>query len=154
MPQSHSTRRSPKDGGGRYDQHGRLLSDAEFIQRVAPARRSLKDEGGEAVAANVIAHYECGFSKDDLPDRRLLGGKVGVTPEGCIVATTKTYFETPIPEELSPDEFQRLGNTLASLLDSIDAKQAEAATLARIKRENNVEHKKQSIRKATEGSKP
>jgi hypothetical protein len=39
----------------RYDQHGRLLSDAEFIQRVA-----------EAVAANVIAHYECGFTKDDL----------------------------------------------------------------------------------------
>jgi len=119
----------------RYDQHGQLLSDAEFIQRVA-----------EAVAANVIAHYECGFTKDDL--------KVGVTPEGCVVATTKTYFETPIPNRLSPEEFQRLGNTLASLLDSIDAKQIDAATLARIKRENNVEHKKQSIRKATEGSKP
>jgi hypothetical protein len=64
----------------RYDQHGQLLSDAEFIQRVAPARRS----GGEAVAANVIAHYECGFTKDDL--------KVGVTPEGCIVSIAKTYF--------------------------------------------------------------
>jgi len=33
MPQPHSTRRSPKDGGGRYDQHGRLLSDAQ--QKVA-----------------------------------------------------------------------------------------------------------------------
>jgi hypothetical protein len=136
MPQSH-----------RYDQHGQLLSDAEFIQRVAPARRS----GGEAVAANVIAHYECGFTKDDLLDRRLFGGKVGVTPEGCIVATTKTYFETPIPNRLSPEEFQRLGNTLASLLDSIDAKQVDAATLARIKRENNVEHKKQAIEKAKAG---
>jgi len=113
----------------RYDQHGQLLSDAEFIQRVA-----------EAVAANVIAHYECGFTKDDL--------KVGVTPEGCVVATTKTYFETPIPNRLSPEEFQRLGNTLASLLDSIDSKKVDAATLARIKRDNNVEHKKQAIEQA------
>jgi hypothetical protein len=116
----------------RYDQHGQLLSDAEFIQRVA-----------EAVAANVIAHYECGFTKDDL--------KVGVTPEGCIVSTAKTYFETPIPNRLSPEEFQRLGNTLASLLDSIDARQVDAATLARIKRENNVEDKKRAIDKAVSG---
>ena len=116
----------------RYDQHGQLFSDAEFIQRVA-----------EAVAANVIAHYECGFTKDDL--------KVGVTPEGCVVATAKTYFETPIPNKLSSEEFQRLGNTLASLLDSIDGKQIDAATLARIKRENNVEHKKQAVEKAKTG---
>ena len=113
----------------RYDQHGQLLSDAEFIQRVA-----------EAVAANVIAHYECGFSKDDL--------KVGVTPEGCIVSSGKTYFETPIPNRLSPDEFQRLGNTLASLLDAIDSNQVDTQTIDRIKRENNVEHKKQAIEKA------
>jgi hypothetical protein len=116
----------------RYDQHGQLLSDAEFIQRVA-----------EAVAANVIAHYECGFTKDDL--------KVGVTPEGCVVATAKTYFETPIPNRLSPEEFQRLGNTLAPLLDSIDTKQVDAATISRIKQENNVEHKKQTIEKAKNG---
>ena len=116
----------------RYDQQGRLLSDAEFVQRVA-----------EAVAANVIAHYECGFTKDDL--------KVGVTPEGCIVRTAKTYFETPIPNRLSPEEFQRLGNTLASLLDSIDAHQVNEQTIERIKRENNVEHKKQAIHKAVNG---
>jgi hypothetical protein len=116
----------------RYNQHGQLLSDAEFIQRVA-----------EAVAANVIAHYECGFTKDDL--------KVGVTPEGCVVATTKTYFETPIPDRLSPDEFQRLGNTLTSLLDSIDANQVDEQIIARIKRENNVEHKMQAIEKAKSG---
>ena len=116
----------------RYDQHGRLLSDAEFIQRVA-----------EAVAANVIAHYECGFAKDDL--------KVGVTPEGCIVSTAKTYFETPIAEKLSPEEFQRLSSTLASLLDSIDAHQVDDQTIARIKAENNVEHKKQAIEKAKGG---
>jgi hypothetical protein len=114
----------------RYDQHGRLLSDAEFIQRVA-----------EAVAANVIAHYECGFTKDDL--------KVGVTPEGCIVRTAKTYFETPIPDRLSPEEFERLGNTVATLLDSIDAKEVDAPTLDRVKRENNVEHKKLKILEAT-----
>jgi len=113
----------------RYDQHGQLLTDAEFIQRVA-----------EAVAANVIAHYECGFKKDDL--------KVGVTPEGCIVSTGKTYFETPIPNRLTPDEYQRLGSTLASLLDAIDAKQVDAETMEKIKRENNVEHKKQAIEKA------
>jgi hypothetical protein len=113
----------------RYDQHGRLLSDAEFVQRVA-----------EAIAANVIAHYECGFTKDDL--------KVGVTPEGCIVSTTKTYFETPIPNRLTPDEYKRLGNTLASLLDAIDAKQVDANTIERIKRENNVEKKKPAIDKA------
>jgi len=118
----------------RYDQHGQLLSDAEFIQRVA-----------EAVVANVIAHYECGFTKEDL--------KVGVTPEGCVVATAKTYFETPIPNRLSPEEFQRLGNTLASLLDSIDSNQIDAATLARIKQDNNVEHKKQVIEKAKEKAK-
>ena len=116
----------------RYDQHGRLLSDAEFIQRVA-----------EAVAANVIAHYECGFAKDDL--------KVGVTPEGCVVATAKTYFETPIPNRLSPEEFQRLGNTLALLLDSIDTHTIDEQTIERIKRENNVEHKKQAIEKAKGG---
>jgi hypothetical protein len=114
----------------RYDQHGHLLSDAEFIQRVA-----------EAVAANVIAHYECGFTKDDL--------KVGVTPEGCIVTTEKTYFETPIPNRLSPEEFQRLGNTLAALLDSIDALTVDGETVERIKRENNVEHKKLKIKEAT-----
>jgi len=113
----------------RYDQHGRLLSDAEFIQRVA-----------EAVAANVIAHYECGFTKDDL--------KVGVTPEGCIVATTKTYFETPIPDKLTPVEYKRLGSVLASLLDSIDAKQVDTETLARIKRENDVEKKVKAIEEA------
>jgi hypothetical protein len=113
----------------RYDQHGRLLSDAEFIQRVT-----------EAVAANVIAHYECGFTKDDL--------KVGVTPEGCIVSTTKTYFETPIPNRLTPDEYKRLGNVLASLLDAIDAKEVDATTIARIKQENNVEEKKHAIEKA------
>jgi hypothetical protein len=106
----------------RYDQHGRLLSDAEFIQRVA-----------EAVAANVIAHYECGFTKDDL--------KVGVTPEGCIVATEKTYFETPIPNRLTPEEFQRLGNTLAALLDSIDARSVDEQTVERIKRQNDVPKK-------------
>jgi hypothetical protein len=130
----------------RYDQHGQLLSDAEFIQRVAPARRipTESGEGGEAVAANVIAHYECGFSKDDL--------KVGVTPEGCIVRTAKTHFETPIPERLSPEEFQRLGNTVALLLDSIDAHQVDEQTIARIKRENNVEHKKRAIEKAKRGS--
>ncbi len=125
----------------RYDQHGRLLSDAEFIQRVAPARRSPQDEGGEAVAANVIAHYECGFTKDDLLDRHLFGGKVGVTPEGCIVATEKTYFETPIPNRLSPEEFQRLGNTLTALLDSIDAHTVDEETIGRIKRENDVPKK-------------
>jgi hypothetical protein len=106
----------------RHDQHGRLLSDAEFIQRVA-----------EAVAANVIAHYECGFTKDDL--------KVGVTPEGCIVATEKTYFETPIPNRLSREEFQRLGNTLAALLDSIDARSVDKETVERIKRQNDVPKK-------------
>lgn len=126
----------------RYGQHGHLLSDAEFIQRVAPARRSLKDKGGEAVAANVIAHYECGFTKDDL--------KVGVTPEGCIVRTVKTYFETPIPNRLSPEEFQRFGSTLASLLDSIDAHQVDEEMITRIKKENNVEQKKQAIEKAKE----
>jgi hypothetical protein len=118
----------------RYDQHGRLLSDAEFIQRVA-----------EAVAANVIAHYECGFTKDDL--------KVGVTPEGCIVATTKTYFETPIPDKLTPVEYKRLGSVLASLLDSIDAKQVDSATLERIRRENDVEKKLKAIREAISGDK-
>jgi len=116
----------------RYDQHGRLLSDAEFIQCVA-----------EAVAANVIAHDECGFTKDDL--------KVGVTPEGCIVSTTKTYFETPIPNRLTPDEYKRLGNVLASLLDAIDVKQLDAKTIERIKQENNVQEKKEAIRKATGG---
>jgi hypothetical protein len=118
----------------RYDQHGLLLSDAEFIRRVA-----------EAVAANVIAHYECGFTKDDL--------KVGVTPDGCIVSTGKTYFETPIPERLTPDEYKRLGSALASLLDSIDAHNVDAQTIERIKRENNVEHKKQAIEKAKRGTK-
>ncbi|MBM4169419.1 MAG: hypothetical protein FJ215_09710 [Ignavibacteria bacterium] len=113
----------------RYDQHGRLLSDAEFIQRFA-----------EAVTANVIAHYECGFTKDDL--------KVGVTPEGCVVATKKTYFETPIPNRLSPEEFQRLGNTLAALLDSIDARTVDAEMIERIRRENDVEQKKQAISEA------
>ena len=113
----------------RHDQHGQLLSDVEFIQRVA-----------EAVAANMIAHYECGFTKDDL--------KVGVTPEGCVVRSPKTYFETPIPDRLSSEEFKRLGDTLASLLDSIDAHKVDARTLDRIKRENNVEHKKQAIEKA------
>ncbi len=113
----------------RYDQHGRLLSDAEFIQRVA-----------EAVAANVLAHYECGFTKDDL--------KVGVTPEGCIVTTTKTYFETPIPDKLSKEEYQRLGSVLANLLDSIDAKQIDTETLERIKRENDVEKKMKAIEEA------
>lgn len=117
----------------RYDQHGRLLSDAEFIQRVA-----------EAVAANVIAHYECGFTKDDL--------KVGVTPEGCIVSTGKTYFETPIPNKLTPDEYKRLGSTLASLLDAIDANKVDAETIERIKRDNNVEHKKHAIEKAKKSS--
>jgi len=134
MTNPQFTRRSPTDGGGRYDQHGRLLSDAEFIQRVA-----------EAVAANVIAHYECGFTKDDL--------KVGVTPEGCIVSTTKTYFETPIPNRLTPDEYKRLGNVLASLLDAIDAKQLDAKTIERIKWENDVEEKKQAIEKAKRGVK-
>ena len=86
----------------RYDQQGRLLSDTEFIQRVA-----------EAVAANVIAHYECGFTKDDI--------KVGVTPEGCIVSTGKTYFETPILNKLTPEEYQRLGSVLAALLDTSPA---------------------------------
>ena len=113
----------------RYDQHGRLLSDAEFIQRVA-----------EAVAANVIAHYECGFTKDDL--------RVGVTPEGCIVATTKTYFETPIPDKLTPEEYKRLGSVLATLLDTIDGKQVDATTLARIRRENDVEKKVKAIEEA------
>jgi len=113
----------------RYDQHGRLLSDAEFIQRVA-----------EAVAANVIAHYECGFTKDDL--------KVGVTPEGCIVTTPKTYFETPIPDKLTPEEYKRLGSVLANLLDSIDAKQVDAKTLERMKRENDVEKKMKAIEEA------
>ena len=116
----------------RNDQHGQLLSDAEFIQRVA-----------EAVAANVIAHYECGFTKDDI--------KVGVTPEGCIVSAGKTYFETPIPERLTPDEYKRLGSTLASLLDAIDAHQVDVSTLNRIKQENNVEHKKLAIEKAVSG---
>ena len=116
----------------RYDQYGRLLSNAEFIQRVA-----------EAVAANVISHYECGFTKDDL--------KVGVTPEGCIVATTKTYFETPIPDKLTPEEYQRLGSVLASLLDSIDAKQVDTVTLVRIKRENDVKKKVRAIREAIGG---
>ena len=110
----------------RYDQHGRLLSDAEFIQRVA-----------EAVAANVLAHYECGFTKDNL--------KVGVTPEGCIVATTKTYFETPIPDKLTPEEYKRLASVLATLLDSIDAKQVDSVTLERIRRENDVEKKVKAI---------
>ncbi len=113
----------------RYDQNGKLLSDTEFIQRVA-----------EAVAANVLAHYDCGFTKDDL--------KVGVTPEGCIVATEKTYFETPIPNKLSPEEHQRLGKTLAALLDSIDANTVDGDMIERIKRENNVEHKKQKIEDA------
>jgi hypothetical protein len=117
----------------RYDQHGRLLSDAEFIQRVA-----------EAVAANVIAHYECGFTKHDL--------KVGVTPDGCIVATTKTYFETPIPDKLTPEEYKRLGSVLASLLDSIDANQVDTETLARIKRENDVEKKVKAIEEAKRGN--
>jgi hypothetical protein len=116
----------------RYDQHGRLLSDAEFIQRVA-----------EAVAANVLAHYDCGFTKDDL--------KVGVTPEGCIVATTKTYFETPIPDKLTPEEYKRLGSVLASLLDSIDAKQVDTTTLERIKRDNDVEKKVKAIVEAISG---
>ena len=118
----------------RYDQHGRLLSDAEFIQRVA-----------EAVTANVLAHYECGFTKDYL--------KVGVTPEGCIVATTKTYFETPIPDKLTPKEYKRLGSVLATLLDSIDAKQVDSATLERIRRENDVEKKVKAIREAISGDK-
>lgn len=117
----------------RTDQHGRLLSDAEFIQRVA-----------EAVAANVIAHYECGFTKDDL--------KVGVTPEGCIVATKKTYFETPIPNKLTPDEYQRLGATLATLLDSIDGHTVDNKSLERMKRDNNVEEKKHKIEEAKRGS--
>jgi len=116
----------------RYNQHGRLLSDAEFIQRVA-----------EAVAANVLAHYECGFTKDYL--------KVGVTPEGCIVATTKTYFETPIPDKLTQEEHQRLGSVLASLLDSIEANQVETTTLARIRLENDVEKKVRAIREAISG---
>jgi hypothetical protein len=116
----------------RYDQHGRLLSDAEFIQRVA-----------EAVAANVIAHYECEFTKDDL--------KVGVTPEGCIVATTKTYFETPIPNKLTPEEYKHLGSVLATLLDSIDANQMDIATLERIKLENDVGNKVKAIEKAISG---
>lgn len=118
----------------RYDQHGRLLSDTEFIQRVA-----------EAVAANVIAHYECGFTKDDL--------KVGVTPEGCIVNTTKTYFETPIPDKLTPEEYKRLGSVLATLLDSIDAKQVDSATLERIRRENDVGKKVKAMREAISGDK-
>lgn len=113
----------------RYDQHGRLLSDAEFIQRVA-----------EAVAANVIAHYECGFTKDDL--------KVGVTPEGYIVTTTKTYFETPIPDKLTLEEYKHLGSVLASLLDYIDARQVDTVTLERIKRENDVEKKVKAIEEA------
>ena len=116
----------------RYDQQGRLLSDAEFIQRVA-----------EAVAANVLAHYDCGFTKDDL--------KVGVTPEGCIVSTTKTYFETPIPNKLTPVEYKRLGSVLASLLDSIDAKQLDTETFERIKWENNVEKKVKAIVEAISG---
>ena len=94
----------------------------------------------EAVAANVIAHYECGFMKDDL--------KVGVTPEGCIVASPKTYFETPIPNRLTEDEYKRIVNTLASLLDTVDAKVIDSKTLERIRRENNVEPKKQAIEKA------
>ena len=89
---------------------------------------------------HVIAHYECGFNKDDL--------KVGVTPEGCIVTTTKTYFETPIPDKLTPEEYQRLGSVLASLLDSIDAKQTDTATLVRIKQENCVEKKVKAIEEA------
>ena len=115
----------------RYDQDGRLLSDTEFIQRVA-----------EAVAANVIAHYECGFAKDGL--------KVGVTPEGCIVATSKTYFETPILNRLSPDEHQHLSSVLASLLDSVDAHTLDISTVDRIKRENNVNEKKRKIEEAKE----
>lgn len=112
----------------RSDQHGHLLSDTEFIQRVA-----------EAVAATLIAHYECGFVK------------VGVTPEGCIVRLLKTYFETPTPDRLSAEEFKRLSSVLASLLDSIDAHQIDVQTLDRIKRENNLEHKKQAIEKAKGG---
>lgn len=126
------TERSLMPQSFRYDQHGRLLSDTEFIQRVA-----------EAVAANVIAHYECGFTKDGL--------KLGVTPEGCIVASAKTYFETPIPDRLSSEELKRLGNTLASLLDAIDANNLDVSTLDRIRRENEVDKKKAAIKNTTGG---
>ena len=63
-----------------------------------------------------------------------------------MVATTKTYFETPIPDKLTPEEYKRLGSVLATLLDSIDAKQVDYRTIERIKRENDVEKKVRAIR--------